>query len=69
MEVVGSIDQGTQSTRFTLYDKNMKIVATSQIPLNARTPHAGYASGSAASAGDDLISSRGGNDRARLGFG
>lgn len=40
-EVVGSIDQGTQSTRFFLYDKNYNIVAKSQVSLTARTPHAG----------------------------
>lgn len=40
-DVIGSIDQGTQSTRFFLYDKDLNIVAKSQVPLAAATPHAG----------------------------
>lgn len=40
-DVVGSIDQGTQSTRFFLYDKDLNIVGSSRVMLNAQTPHAG----------------------------
>lgn len=42
MECVGSIDQGTQSTRFFLYDKDCTPLASSQVPLPQAYPKAGW---------------------------
>ncbi len=41
MECVGALDQGTQSTRFTLYDREARIVAKSQAEFPQHRPHAG----------------------------
>lgn len=41
MECIGAIDQGTQSTRFFLYDKNAKVLASSQVELPQIYPQAG----------------------------
>jgi sugar (pentulose or hexulose) kinase len=40
---VGAIDQGTQSTRFLLYDKKAKLVASHQVEFTQITPRPGYA--------------------------
>jgi glycerol kinase len=41
MECVGAIDQGTQSTRFFLYDERCKVIASSQVDLPQIIPQAG----------------------------
>lgn len=41
LEVVGAIDQGTQSTRFFLYDKACRPLASAQVELPQIYPHAG----------------------------
>ena len=33
LECVGAIDQGTQSTRFTLYDYSARIIAKFQVDI------------------------------------
>ena len=38
---VGSVDQGTQSTRFTLYNENGKIISTAQKEFNLIHPKSG----------------------------
>jgi glycerol kinase len=38
---VGSVDQGTQSTRFTLYNQKGKIIATAQKEFDLITPNSG----------------------------
>lgn len=42
LEVVGAIDQGTQSTRFILYDRQCQPLASSQVELSQIYPHAGW---------------------------
>jgi glycerol kinase len=42
MECIGSVDQGTQSTRFFLYDKDCTVIASSQIPVAQIFPHQGW---------------------------
>jgi len=42
IEVVGSIDEGTQSTRFLLYDKQCRIVGSHQLEFTQLTPQAGW---------------------------
>lgn len=42
MECVGAIDQGTQSTRFFLYDGRCKVIASSQVDLPQIIPQAGW---------------------------
>ncbi|KDD76694.1 FGGY carbohydrate kinase [Helicosporidium sp. ATCC 50920] len=42
MKVIGAIDQGTQSTRFILYDLQLNIVESSQVVLESKTPQAGW---------------------------
>jgi glycerol kinase len=41
MECVGAWDQGTQSTRFYLYDKNCEPIASSQVELAQIYPKSG----------------------------
>ena len=43
MECVGAIDQGTQSTRFVLYDRKGLTVASHQVEFEQITPRAGCA--------------------------
>lgn len=40
---IGSIDQGTSSTRFILFDKNGKIVLSHQVEFEQKYPQPGYA--------------------------
>ncbi len=40
---VGSIDQGTSSTRFMVFDHQGRVVTFHQIPFTTITPHAGWA--------------------------
>lgn len=42
LEVVGAIDQGTQSSRFTLFDRSCAPVAASQVKLQQVYPKAGW---------------------------
>jgi glycerol kinase len=42
MECIGSVDQGTQSTRFFLYDKDCTVIASSQIPVAQIFPKQGW---------------------------
>ncbi|CAG9463573.1 unnamed protein product [Pedinophyceae sp. YPF-701] len=42
MEVVGAIDQGTQSTRFFLYSKDAKPLVSHQVPLTQHSPQPGW---------------------------
>lgn len=42
MEVVGSIDQGTQSTRFTLYDRRGKILGAHRVEVQPSCPKPGW---------------------------
>jgi len=42
MECIGSVDQGTQSTRFFLYDKECNVIASSQIPVAQIFPKQGW---------------------------
>ncbi|KAL4529027.1 hypothetical protein Ndes2437A_g03549 [Nannochloris sp. 'desiccata'] len=42
MECIGSVDQGTQSTRFFLYDKDCNVIASSQIPVAQIFPKQGW---------------------------
>lgn len=41
MEFVGAIDQGTQSTRFYLYGKDLQPIASSQVEFPQIYPKAG----------------------------
>lgn len=41
MDCIGAIDQGTQSTRFLLYDKTAKLVASHQVEFTQITPEPG----------------------------
>lgn len=41
LECVGAIDQGTQSSRFTLYNAAAEPIASSQVPLPQIYPRAG----------------------------
>jgi glycerol kinase len=43
MECIGAIDQGTQSTRFFLYDKECHPIASSQIEFKQLYPKSGCA--------------------------
>lgn len=43
MECIGAIDQGTQSTRFCLYDRDLTLVASSQVSVSQKNPKAGWA--------------------------
>ncbi|GMH37285.1 hypothetical protein BSKO_05158 [Bryopsis sp. KO-2023] len=42
MEVVGSIDQGTQSTRFTLYDRDAKSIGSYRVEFSPICPKPGW---------------------------
>lgn len=42
MECIGAIDQGTQSTRFYLYDSDCRTVASSQVEFPQIYPKAGW---------------------------
>nr|AZL94747.1 glycerol kinase [Nephromyces sp. MMRI] len=42
MEFIGSIDQGTQSTRFTIYDQQLNVVAYSYAEHEQITPFSGW---------------------------
>ncbi|PRW58390.1 Glycerol kinase [Chlorella sorokiniana] len=42
MEVVGAIDQGTQSTRFFLYDRDCRPLASAQVEFPQIYPRAGW---------------------------
>ena len=42
IECIGSVDQGTQSTRFFLYDKDCAVLASSQVPVPQIYPKAGW---------------------------
>ncbi|CAD7702475.1 unnamed protein product [Ostreobium quekettii] len=42
MELIGAIDQGTQSTRFCLYDANAVPVASAQLEFKQYYPHPGW---------------------------
>lgn len=39
---VGSIDQGTSSTRFVIYDREAKPIASHQVEFTQFYPEAGY---------------------------
>lgn len=39
---IGSIDQGTTSTRFIVYDRHAKPVASHQVEFTQFYPQAGY---------------------------
>ena len=43
MEVIGAIDQGTQSTRFTLFDKHKNVIAKHAVPVESVFPQPGWA--------------------------
>ncbi|QDZ21478.1 glycerol kinase [Chloropicon primus] len=43
LELVGAIDQGTQSTRFVLYDEHARVIASHQIEVKSIVPHPGWA--------------------------
>uniref|UniRef100_A0A0C9S8U5 glycerol kinase n=1 Tax=Wollemia nobilis TaxID=56998 RepID=A0A0C9S8U5_9CONI len=40
--LIGSIDQGTTSTRFFIYDQSAKVVASHQVEFKQIYPHAGW---------------------------
>ncbi|KAG8339535.1 FGGY family of carbohydrate kinases N terminal domain [Trypanosoma vivax] len=42
MKYVGSVDQGTTSTRFIIFDEKQQPVACHQVPHTQYTPHAGW---------------------------
>lgn len=42
MQVVGAIDQGTQSTRFFLYDEDANPVCSHQVEFEQIYPQAGW---------------------------
>ncbi|KAK9907548.1 hypothetical protein WJX75_005787 [Coccomyxa subellipsoidea] len=42
MECIGAIDQGTQSTRFLLYDRSANLVASHQVEFTQITPKPGW---------------------------
>lgn len=39
---IGSIDQGTSSTRFIIYDRNSRCVGSHQVEFTQLYPQAGY---------------------------
>jgi len=39
---IGSIDQGTSSTRFTVYSATGEVIASHQVPVSRSTPHPGW---------------------------
>jgi len=41
MKYVGALDQGTSSTRFILFDKTGKNVASHQVEFKQKTPKPG----------------------------
>ena len=41
MECIGSLDQGTQSTRFLIYDREAKVIARHQVEFTQITPKPG----------------------------
>lgn len=41
---IGSIDQGTTSTRFIIYDRSAKSVGSHQVEFNQFYPQSGYQS-------------------------
>ena len=41
MECIASIDQGTQSTRCCIFNKQAEVVASYQVEFEQHTPHAG----------------------------
>ena len=43
VQLVGAIDQGTQSTRFILYDENARVVAKHQKDVKSIFPKPGWA--------------------------
>jgi glycerol kinase len=43
IDCIGAIDQGTQSSRFIIYDARGAVVASHQEEFPQHTPHAGYA--------------------------
>lgn len=43
MEVIASLDQGTQSTRVFIYDKNAVPVASHHVEFKQHREQAGYA--------------------------
>ncbi|CAL8463144.1 g2678 [Coccomyxa elongata] len=42
MECVGAIDQGTQSTRFLIYDRTARLIASHQVEFTQITPRPGW---------------------------
>lgn len=42
MECIGAIDQGTQSTRFTLFNKDLEIISCAQKEISAKYPYNGW---------------------------
>lgn len=42
MECLGAIDQGTQSSRFILYDSGMNTISSSSVPVEQIYPHPGW---------------------------
>lgn len=42
VELIASIDQGTQSTRVTLYDRSLHVVASAQVSHEQHFPQAGW---------------------------
>lgn len=42
VECIGAIDQGTQSSRFFLYDKECNVIASHQVSLRQEYPRAGW---------------------------
>ena len=41
MECIGALDQGTQSTRFLIYDREAKVIARHQVEFTQITPKPG----------------------------
>ncbi|CAL8463146.1 g2680 [Coccomyxa elongata] len=42
MECVGAINQGTQSTRFLIYDRTARLIASHQVEFTQITPRPGW---------------------------
>jgi glycerol kinase len=43
MECIGALDNGTQSTRFIVYDAQARAIAQHQVEYEQHTPKPGYA--------------------------